>query len=148
MKAKLLATALFASVLAICLPVWAHHGNAAYDMKNVEMKSATITKFLWANPHCIVLFDYKREDGKVEHWTAELGSPSAISLVGFTKTSLQPGDIVTMHVTVSKTGNPVGRIRRIVLADGSTLPHPGTGGADGDDAGDGGGRGGRSGAAY
>jgi hypothetical protein len=110
-------------------------------MKDVEMKDVTVTKFLWANPHCIVQFDAKDENGKVAHWNAELGSPSAISLVGFTKTSLQPGDVVTIHITLSKSGNPVGRIRRLILPDGSVLPRGG--GALEDDAG--GGRGGRAG---
>ena len=122
---RLVAGLLVAGVLAICVPMSAHHGNAAYDMTNVEMKGVTVTNFLWANPHCIVLFDAKDEKGKVTHWTAELGSPSAISLVGFTKTSLQPGDVIDINITVSKTGNPVGRIRRITLADGSVLPRGG-----------------------
>jgi len=143
---RLLAVLVVTGVLAICLPVSAHHGNAVYDMSQVEMKNVTVTRFLWANPHCIVTFDVKGADGKVTNWTAELGSPSAIALVGFTRTSLQPGDVVTVYVTPSKAGNPVGRIRRITLADGSVLPRGG-GEAPSDDPGEGG-RGGRSGAAY
>ncbi len=125
--------------LATGVPLSAHHGNAAYDMRDVEMKNVTITKFSWQNPHCIVQFDVKDPSGKVTHWAAELGSPSAISLVGFTKTSLQPGDVVTLHITVTKSGLPVGRIRRIILADGTTLPR---GGGDAPDDVPGSGRGG------
>ena len=143
MKTRLVVVPLLAGVLAICLPMWAHHGNAAYDMKDVEMKGVTVTKFLWANPHCIVQFDAKDDNSKVTHWSAELGSPSAITLVGFTKTSLQPGDVITIHITLSKSGNPVGRIRRLVLPDGSILPRPDTSEAS-DDEGYGG-RGGRGG---
>jgi hypothetical protein len=144
MKKRLVLVPLLGGILAIGLPVWAHHGNAAYDMKSVEMKGVTVTKFFWANPHCILQFDAKDENGKVTHWAAELGSPSAIGLVGFTKSTFQPGDVITIQITLSKTGNPVGRIRRVTLADGTVLPHGG--GEAPDDAG--GGRGGRSGSAY
>jgi hypothetical protein len=142
MKTRLRSVFLVAGFLAICLPMSAHHGNAAYDMKDVEMKDVTVTKFSWQNPHCIVQFDAKDENGKVVHWAAELGSPSAIGLVGFTKTTFQPGDVVTIHITLSKTGSPVGRIRRVILADGTVLPHGSLENRGG------GGRGGRSGSEY
>jgi len=114
------------TLLALSLPMFAHHGNAAYDMTERTMKDVTITKFAWANPHCIVQFDAKDASGKSGHWAAELGSPSAIGLVGFTKSSLNPGDVVTLFIHLSKTGNNVGRITRIQFPDGSVLPHPGT----------------------
>src|SRR5262249_55691895 len=98
MKKRLLAALLVAGVFAICLPLSAHHGNAAYDMKDVEMKGVTVTRFMWQNPHCIVQFDVKDDAGKVTHWAAELGSPSAISLVGFTKGTFKPGDVIDIHI--------------------------------------------------
>jgi hypothetical protein len=119
MKTGLLAVLLVAGILAICLPISAHHGNQAYDSAHVEIKDVKVTDFLWANPHCIVRFDAKDENGKVTHWTAEMTSPSALSLDGFTKTLLKPGDVITIDITVSKTGNPVGWIRGITFADGS-----------------------------
>src|SRR5690348_8507302 len=88
-----------AGVLAICGSVWAHHGNAAYDeSKVVVLKSATVTKFAWANPHSIITFDAKEENGKMAHWAAELGSPSALTLLGWTKVSVQPGDEITVYI--------------------------------------------------
>lgn len=122
MKTRLMVFPLLAGVLGVCLPMSAHHGNAAYDMTEVVMKDVTVTEFAWANPHCIMEFDAKDEKSKVAHWAAELGSPSAIGLVGWTKTSVMPGDVITVYIHRSKTNNPVGRITRIVLPDGSTLP--------------------------
>ena len=123
MKTRLLAVLLVAGVLAICLPMFAHHGSQAYESTRVEMKGVTVVGFVWANPHCIVRFDVKDESGKVTHWISEMGSPSALTIDGFTKTSLQPGDVITIDITVSKSGTPVGWIRRITFADGSILPH-------------------------
>ena len=121
------------AVIALCAPVWAHHGNAAYDeSKVVILKGATVTKFAWANPHSIITFDARDDKGKVEHWAAELGSPSALTLIGWTKASVQPGDTITVYIHQSKTGNPVGRIEHIVLSDGSSLRDSSGGGDRGD----------------
>ena len=68
MKSKwLMFFALLACVLPACSPVFAHHGAAAYADKIVVLKDATVTKFLWANPHNIVMFDVKDDAG--EHHT-------------------------------------------------------------------------------
>ena len=138
MITRLAALSILAGVLAVSAPVFAHHGNAAYDGSVTEVKNATVTKLSWANPHTIVEFDAKGADGQVVHWAAELGSPSALSLIGWTKTSLSPGDVITVYVHQAKSKNPVGRIDHVVLPDGSILRDSGGGG-------DGGGRGGRGG---
>jgi hypothetical protein len=109
-------------LLAVCGPLFAHHGNASLNSdKVVVIKDATVVKLVWANPHCIVAFDAKDEKGNVVRWGAEVGSPSAMNQMGWTRSSLKPGDIITVYMFQAKTGNPVGRINKIVLADGTTL---------------------------
>jgi uncharacterized protein DUF6152 len=141
MTTRLAALSIFAGVLAVSAPVFAHHGNAAYDGSVVELKNATVTKLSWANPHTIVEFDVKDDKGQPVHWAAELGSPSALGNLGWTKASLTPGDVITVYVHQAKTKNPVGRIERVVLADGSVLRDSAGGGENGGR----GGRGGRGG---
>jgi Family of unknown function (DUF6152) len=123
MKSKMVGVAgLIVGLLAVCGSIWAHHGSAVYDTtKPVVLKDATITKFIWANPHCIVMFDAKDQGGNVAHWAAEAGSPSALGLIGWTKNSVKPGDVITAYVFQSKTGSSVGRLNKIVLSDGSSL---------------------------
>lgn len=122
---------LIVSLLMTCAPLFAHHGSATYDtQKVVVLKDATITKFIWANPHSIAMFDVKDDKGNVNHWAAEAGSPSALTLIGWTKNSLKPGDVVTVYTFQSKNGNPVGRLNKIVLTDGTTLKDSQLGDAD------------------
>ena len=123
MKVKLISLFVFAlALLAICVPTFAHHGSAVYDTsKPVVLNNAVVTRFVWANPHSITLFDIKDDKGNVTHWSAEAGSPSALGLIGWTKNSIKPGDVITVYVFQSKTGNPVGRLNKIVLADGTSL---------------------------
>ena len=145
MKTRLTALLWVAGVLVVSSPVLAHHGNAAYDGTVTILKDVTVTKMSWANPHTIVEFDAKDEKGQPVHWAAELGSPSALGLLGWTKTSLSPGDVITVYVHQAKTKNPVGRIEHVVLADGSVLRDSAGGGGNGDADGGGRGRGGRGG---
>jgi uncharacterized protein DUF6152 len=112
---------LLVGVLAACGPLLAHHGAAAYVDKIVVFKDATVTKFVWANPHSIILFDAKDDSGNVTHWAGEAGSPSAVSLLGWNRNSLKPGDVVTIYIFPAKSGNPVGRLNKVVFADGTIL---------------------------
>jgi hypothetical protein len=129
----LMSFALLVGLLAVSGHVLAHHGNAAYADKFVELKQATVTKFMWSNPHSLLYFDAKDDKGNVTHWVGETGSPSALVLIGWSKTSVQPGDVVTVFIYPSKSGSLAGRLNKIVLADGTTL-HDTQLGGEGDKA--------------
>jgi hypothetical protein len=122
MKNRLLAAFVVAvGVLTVCGPVLAHHGNAAYDDKVTEFKQATVTKFAWANPHALIDFDAKNAKGDVVHMVVETAAPQALRLIGWSKDSVAPGDVITVRMYVAKNGNPAGRLQKITLADGSEL---------------------------
>ena len=132
MRSRLMSLALVAGLLTMCGPLLAHHGAAAYDMsKPVVMKGAVVTRYVWANPHTLVFFDAKDEKGSVTHWSVELGSPSAMGLMGWNRTSLKPGDVITVYMFPAKNGNPVGRINKVELADGTLLRDSQTGADNG-----------------
>jgi hypothetical protein len=136
MKTKLLTVAplvvMIAVLLAISSPAFAHHGAAAYDMsKPIVLKDAVVTQFAWINPHPLIKADYKDEKGNVQHWIMEMGSTPASQLIGWTRTSLKPGDVVTLYLWQAKTGLPVGRFNKVVLADGKTMRDTQTGSDDG-----------------
>jgi len=127
-----------AGLLIVSRSLSAHHGAAAYDMsKTVALKDAVVTKFSWINPHALIYFDIKDESGKVMHWAAETGSPIAIGVVGWSRNSLKPGDVVTIWVFQSKTRQTVGRLNKIQFADGSLLRDTQVGGDKGDRSDDG-----------
>src|SRR5258705_8483110 len=113
---------LLAGLAAIDRPSFAHHGAAAFDMtKPVVLKDATVTEFLWINPHPLIKADFKDEQGNVQHWTMEMGSTVSAQLIGWTRTTLNFGDVVTLYVWQAKTKVPVGRFNKVVFADGSTM---------------------------
>ena len=122
MRLKLfVASVMTLGVLMSMTPAFAHHGNAAYDDKITEFKNATVTKVAWANPHALVDFDAVDAKGKPVHMVVETAAPQALRLIGWTKTSLNPGDKITVRMYVAKNGNPAGRLNKFILADGSEL---------------------------
>jgi Family of unknown function (DUF6152) len=132
MRSKRALFALIVGILTIGSPLFAHHGAAAYDMsKPLVLKEAVVTRYVWANPHTLVFFNAKDNKGGITHWSVELGSPSAIALMGWNRTSLKPGDVVTVYMFPAKNGNPVGRINKIVLADSTLLRDSQTGADNG-----------------
>jgi hypothetical protein len=120
MKTKLITVfASLASLLAVCSPMFAHHGSASYDdSKAVVLKNVTVTKVNWGNPHTLLLFDAKDDQGNVKHWVAEANAGSAISASGWTRTAIQPGDTVTVVLYAARNGQPIGRVGKVVLANG------------------------------
>jgi hypothetical protein len=123
MKANLLVTSVFGCGLLamVSAPAQAHHGNAAYADDITEFKQATVTKFAWANPHALISFDAKDAKGNVVHMVVETAAPQALRLIGWSKDSVAPGDVITVRMYVAKNGNPAGRLQKIILADGSEL---------------------------
>ena len=123
MKANLLVTSVLGLGILTMVSATAltHHGNAAYDDKITEFKQAKVTQFAWANPHALINFDATDAKGNVVHMVVETAAPQALRLIGWAKTSLAPGDVITVRMYVAKNGNPAGRLNKIVLADGTEL---------------------------
>lgn len=121
MRVNLTRAAMAIFVLALVMPVWAHHGNAAFDSdKRVTMKGA-VTEWFWANPHCFLRFDVKDDSGNVTHWVAEASNPPDMINHGWSKNALKVGDQITVTVMPVKNGKPIGRITAVVLPSGKTL---------------------------
>jgi len=116
-KSSIMAIAL----LMILVSLFAHHGNAAYDSKTVTVKG-TITAWVWTNPHTFLKFDAKDEKGNVVHWLGEWNAPSTLVNFGITAKSFKVGEEATITmVGMSKTGQPVGRVTKVILPDGQEL---------------------------
>lgn len=103
----------------------AHHGAAAYDRSITLTLKATVTEFIFRNPHIILSFDAADDQGKVVHWSAEGGSSTGLARRGWTWKTLKAGDQITV------AGNPargmegkdmrVMALTRVVLANGEVV---------------------------
>lgn len=108
-------------LLVVSIPLFAHHGAAAYDTTKKITLKATVTEWFWANPHCFLKFDAKDDKGNVVHWAVEASNPADMVNLGWSKESFKPGDEVTVTFEPVKNGQPIGRIEQVVLASGQIL---------------------------
>jgi hypothetical protein len=99
----------------------AHHGSAAFDNGKVAILKGAVVQWVYSNPHCLLTVDVKGDDGSVVRWIVETQAPNIMYPAGYRKDSFKVGDEVTVNVEPVKNGLPVGRIREVVLADGTTL---------------------------
>ena len=109
------------ALLAVGIPVWAHHGNAAYDDKNPVTIKGTVTEFAWKNPHVQIYLDVKDDKGSVAHWSVETYSPGKLVRAGWNKDSVKTGDRVSINLIPAKSGAPVGFLHKLVLPNGDEL---------------------------
>ena len=94
-------------LLGISAPLFAHHGNAAYDAEKTTTVKGTVTDYIWSNPHVFVKLDGKDDNGNVVHWIVEGQNPVSMTQIGWTKNTFKAGDEVEMDAIPAKNGNPV-----------------------------------------
>ena len=120
MKAKLMFVA--GGLLLSVMPILAHHSFAAeYDAAQPVTVTGAVTKVEWMNPHARFYVDAKDAKGQMVNWELELGSPNGLMRAGWTRKSLQIGDMVTVQGSLAKDGSKLANARSVVLADGKRL---------------------------
>jgi hypothetical protein len=106
-----------------CAPsLYAHHGNAAYDMKNTVTLTGPVTAYQLANPHSTVALDAKDEKGNVTRWVVEFGVLRDLVQMGWTDTTLKPGDQIKVSIHPKSDGDRSGLlVGDITYADGKPI---------------------------
>lgn len=109
-------------VLALASIAFAHHGTANYDTSKQITVKGTVTGFEFVNPHVQIAWEGKDDTGATQKWEGELTSPNRLSRVGWTKSSVKPGDTITISGYPTKSGAHEIWIQKVVLASGDELP--------------------------
>jgi hypothetical protein len=101
-------SSLLVGLLAVSVPMLAHHGAASFDETKTVTVTGTVTEYIWANPHVYVKLDAKDDSGKTEHWVVEAQNPVSMNAIGWRKDTFKPGDVVSVDVNQAKNGSPIG----------------------------------------
>ncbi len=96
MKARLI-VAITVGIAAVP-GVFAHHGNIIFDLERVVTMQGTVSRYEWRNPHVYIYVEAAGSGGELAEWQLE-GDPIPImSRSGWSPTSLNIGDAVTVRM--------------------------------------------------
>src|ERR1700751_3908671 len=107
--------------LLVSVPLFAHHGSASFATDKKVTLKGTVTRWVYASPHLLLMLDVKGEKREVTHWVLQSQAPTVMSPSGYRKDSFKPGDEVTVPASEARNGKPIGRIIDATTADGTKL---------------------------
>ena len=123
-KPRLLVLAI-AGLIFAGAPAFAHHGTSEYDSSKSVSIHGTVVELEYVNPHALIVFNVKDENGQVSKWQAELQSPNLLSRRGWSRSTLKPGDDVIITGHPVKNGAHAMAAQKVVFADGRETPNMG-----------------------
>jgi hypothetical protein len=119
MHRALPAAVVFAALVSTA--VSAHHGSAAYHTDREVTVAGHVVEWRWTQPHTWVVLSAPRPGGD-ERWELEGPPLSWAQQRNWTATTLRAGESVQITVYPARAEPHGGLIKRIVRANGETLP--------------------------
>ena len=125
MKRIAIATSAVALLGVSAGAAFAHHSGAMFDAAKEVTLQGTVKEFQYTNPHSWLVVSVPDAAGKVTDWSFEAEGPSTLLRAGIKKSSLMPGEKVTVKGHPLKDGRPGAGLMNVTKADGTVLnPRP------------------------
>ena len=122
MKPKVVGLVTTIGLLVIAISANGHHSFASvFDKESPINLTGTVTKVEWMNPHTWFYIDVENEDGVVENWALEMGSPNTLVRSGWNHDTLQVGHIVTVTGFRGRERELTGAATSVTLSTGERL---------------------------
>ena len=118
-KSLLALTALAAAMFLA--PASAHHSFAMFDQARTVTLKGQVAQFQWTNPHAFIELNVPNGSGGSDRWSIELNSPNNLARQGWRRSSLKPGETVTISLNPLRNGKKGGLFKQVVFADGRSL---------------------------
>lgn len=113
---RFFAAAVLAILTCAATPGYAHHSFVAeFDGDKPIKLSGTVTKVEWTQPHAWVYIDAMDESGKTVNWAWELGSPTSLVRLGWTRSLIKVGTSVTFEGSRARDGSNTANARSVTL---------------------------------
>lgn len=109
-------------LLALSGGASAHHSfSAIFDEGRPIEVTGTVTKVEWMNPHVWFYLDVERDDGSVESWAFEMGSPNRLQRYGWHQGSMPVGQVISVIGSRARDGTLKAAVENVVLPGGREL---------------------------
>lgn len=109
------------SAAAILAPAAAHHSFAMFDQGKTVTLKGQVAQFQWTNPHAFIELNVPNASGSSDRWSIELNSPNNLARQGWRRSSLKPGETVTVLINPLRNGKKGGLFKQVIFADGRSL---------------------------
>lgn len=103
---KAIFTGLVALTL-VCSTAWpaaAHHSFTAFNMNEEKTVTGIVKIVEWTNPHIWIWIDVKNDKGDMDTYGFEGMSPNFLERRNWTRTTLKPGDTITVSFRPLRDG--------------------------------------------
>jgi hypothetical protein len=102
----------------------AHHSGAMFDRSKEVSIEGEVSEWRWSNPHSWLQVHAPHGGDARVLWSFESTSTQILVKQGWRRTSLKPGDKVTVAYNPFKDGAPGGNLVRVTMPDGTVFGPP------------------------
>jgi hypothetical protein len=111
----------FMGALLLTTPAaWAHHSFAMFDLQKEVTLAGTVADFQWTNPHVWIELGVV-ENGQPVRYSIEGSSINNLSRAGWKRSTLKPGDKITVVIHPLKSEAKGGSFVRALFSDGRSM---------------------------
>jgi hypothetical protein len=113
--------AVLVAVLAASAGLPAHHSSAPFNTATEKTIEGTVKQWDWTNPHTWLWLNVANDKGGTDTWGIEGMSPNYLARRGWSKSTLKPGDKITVVIRPMRDGSPGGMFVRATMSDGKVM---------------------------
>jgi hypothetical protein len=110
-----------AGLLSSAAGLSAHHSTAPFDTSTEKTVQGTVKQWDWTNPHTWLWLNVPNEKGGMDTWGIEGMSPNYLARRGWSKSSLKPGDKISVVIRPMRDGSNGGMFVRATMSDGKVM---------------------------
>jgi hypothetical protein len=107
-------------LVSLCGSAAAHHSFAEFNMNEEKTVTGVVKQVEWTNPHIWIWIDVTNDKGSTDLYGFEGMSPNFLERRNWTRSTLKPGDTITVSYRPLRSGKNGGMFMN-GKANGKTL---------------------------